>query len=281
MFLHKSSNSTNKNRQLQSKLLDKAYLGSCYPPGIPRNSAHSVATFLHPLSLYGCDLAVTGECCDPIGPGLYDIATAYCTNSSQISIFQGGMDPVRINLAAYALLKWVWTLSPILTNGSNTRTWIWNYTPMHALLNSSTILDLDTPIRVGLVKSNMATHLLFSGNMGKCSSFLHLVFGPISWTLGISLPTVTSKAKLWPCQRTPRHKRRPHQNCLLGAMQKMEDVTRSVTQKQTTFRSRMHETCGMDWHGRSTKKYLYQKIIHRVTRIKMHNCMLVRTYIFV
>ena len=151
---------------------------------------------------------------------------------------------------------------------------------MHALLNSSTILDLDTPIRVGLVKSNMATHLLFSGNMRKCSSFLHLVFGPISWTLGISLPTVTSKAKLWPCQRTPRHKRRPHQNCLLGAMQKMEDVTRSVTQKQTTFRSRMHETCGMDWHGRSTKKYLYQKIIHRVTRIKMHNCMLVRTYIY-
>ena len=51
--------------------------------------------------------------------------------------------------------------------------------------------------------------------------------------------------------------------------------TRSVTQKQTTFRSRMHETCGMYWHGRSTKKYLYQKIIHRVTRIKMHNCMLV------
>ena len=116
--------------------------------------------------------------------------------------FSRGMDPVRINLAAYALLKWVWTLSPILTNGSNTRTWIWNYTPMHALLNSSTILDLDTPIRVGLVKSNMATHLLFSGNMGKCSSFLHLVFWPISLTLGISLPTVTSKAKLWPCQRT-------------------------------------------------------------------------------
>ena len=43
---------------------------------IPRNSAHSVATFLHPLSLYGCDLPVTGECCDPIGPGLYDISTA-------------------------------------------------------------------------------------------------------------------------------------------------------------------------------------------------------------
>ena len=106
-------------------------------------------------------------------------------------------------------------------------------------------------------------------------------FGPISLTLGISLPTVTSKAKLWPCQRTPRHKRRPHQNCLLGAMQKMENVARSVTQKQTTFRSRMHETCGMYWHGRSTKKYLYQKMIHRVTRIKMHNCMLVRTYIFV
>ncbi len=110
------------------------------------------------------------------------------------------------------------------------------------LFYDSTILDLDTPIRVGLVKSRKQ-HTCWL--LATCSNLLMIFtfgFWPINLTLGKkSLPTVTSKAKLWPCQRSPRHRRLPLQNCLLGAMQKMEDITPSVTQKQKTLRSRTHE----------------------------------------
>lgn len=102
------------------------------------------------------------------------------------------------------------------------------------------------------------------------------IFGPIS----LSLPTVTSKAKLWPCQRTPRHRRLPHQNCLLGAMQKMEDVT-SVTQKQKNVE--IKDAWNM-WHGLAwlvnKKVPLPKNDTQSHSLKKMHSCMLARIRIY-